>query len=105
MRRHTAIALLLSGAGLLGLVLTFASFGGVREYIADTYARVADERVPGDDDPTEVYASSRSVTDTAADIAGHHKPADRRVTEAGVFLRYSDDIVAVTHEPDGGSTV
>ena len=101
MKRHTLVALALSGVGLIGLVLTLTTFGGVRQYIADTYTRVADERIPGDDDPTEVYASTASVSETAADIADAHKPADRRVTEAGVFLRYSDDIVSVVPRQEG----
>ena len=101
MRRHTLIALVLTGVGVAGLVFTLTTFGGVREHIAETYTRLADERVPGDDDPTEVYASPASVTQTAADIAGAHKPADRRITEAGVFLRYSDDIVSVVPREAG----
>jgi Domain of unknown function (DUF4247) len=100
-RRHTVIALILSGVGIVGLILTFTTFGGVRGYIADRYTRVADERVPGDDDPTEVYASTDPVSETASDIAGAHKPADRRVTEAGVFLRDEDDIVSVVPRSAG----
>ncbi len=101
MRRHTLIALLLVGVGAAGLIYTLTSFRGVRQYVADTYQRVADERVPGDDDPTEVYASRASVSETADDIASAHKPADRRVTEAGVFLRYKDDIISVVPRPAG----
>lgn len=101
MRRHTVIALVLTGLGIAGLVATFATFGGVRDYIAGKYSREADERVEGDRDATEVYASEQSVRETAADIAGEHKPADRRVTEAGVFLRYEKDIISVVPREEG----
>ena len=101
MRRHTVIALVLTGIGILGLVFAFTTFGSVRDHIRETYTRAGSERVPGDDDPTEVYASTASVSETAADIADAHKPADRRVTEAGVFLRYSDDIVSVVPRQEG----
>lgn len=76
-------------------MLTIAGQGSVREYIDGKYRFVGTQPVPGDDDTTRVYASSQSVTRTAEDIAGARKPADRRATPSGEFLRYQDDIVAV----------
>ena len=104
MRSHTLIALLLGGAGLLGLVLTIANHGGVRDYIDDRYTAQADERLDERARPTKVYASTRSVSATARDISGAHKPADRRVTPEGAFLRYQDDMVSILPRT-GGSKI
>lgn len=101
MRRHTAIALALTVIGILGLVFAFATFGSVRDHIRDTYVRTGTERVPGDDDPTEVYASQAPVSRTAQDITERYEPAERRITPAGVFLRYEDDIVSIVQRPEG----
>jgi len=99
MRKHAIIASLLAGAGVLGLIFTLTSHGSVRDHIAKTYRQVGTEKAPGkagsDRKDTVIYASNRSVLQTARDIADHNKPADRRTTEAGAFLRYSDDVVSV----------
>jgi hypothetical protein len=55
----------------------------------------------GNGKPTLVYASTKSVSATAAEIIDKHKPADRRMTESGAFLRYRDDIVSVVPPPAG----
>ena len=101
MRRHVVIALLLSGIGAAGLVLTLTASKSVREHIADTYRFVGTERPEGNRRDTLVYASDRSVTETARDISDVRKPADRRTTEAGHFLRYEDDIVSVLPQGRG----
>jgi len=105
MSRHAIIALLLAGAGGLGLVWTMSSHGSVRDYVAKSYTRAVSEPAPGGKGAgrkdTLVYTSPKSVTKTAADISGHNKPADRRTTEAGAFLRYSDDVVSVVPPAKG----
>ncbi len=101
MSRHAIVALLLSGTGLLGLVYVLTSHDTVRESIAKRYRFVGTEPVPDDKDRTLVYASSKSVSATAKEIAGDHKPAERRTTEAGSFLRYKEDIVSVVPERTG----
>lgn len=104
MKGYTIVAIVIGVVGLLGLIFTVAgSRGGVRQYIADNYRFVGTEPVPGDDDVSRVYASTRSVSATADDIADARKPADRRTTEAGHFLRYRDDIVAVLPPAAGQS--
>jgi hypothetical protein len=106
MSRHAVIALLLAGAGGLGLFWTLSSHGSVRDHIAKTYTRVGTEPPPGGErsgKETLVYASPRSVTRTAAEISDHNKPADRRTTEAGAFLRYSDDVVSIVPPKKGAS--
>ncbi|MDX6676174.1 MAG: hypothetical protein QOE31_226 [Solirubrobacteraceae bacterium] len=107
MSRHAIIALLMAGAGAIGLIFTLTSHSSVRDDIAKSYRKVGEEKAPGRDapdrKPTLIYASPKSVTRTASDIIDKHKPADRRTTEAGAFLRYSDDIVSVVPPPKGST--
>jgi hypothetical protein len=92
---YTVAALVLSGLGLLGLIFTLSSHGDVRDYIAKHYRAQPDERLDERAKPTKVFKSSKTVSKTARDIADAHKPAERRTTPEGAFLRYSDDIVSV----------
>jgi hypothetical protein len=105
--RHAVIALAMAGAGVLGLIFTLTSHGSVRDDIAKSYRKIGTEKAPGRAGPgrkdTQIYASSTSVTQTAHDISEQHKPADRRTTEAGAFLRYSDDVVSVVPPPKGST--
>jgi hypothetical protein len=79
-----------------GIVAAFATHGSVREDIADTYRFTGEEAAPGGGaTKTKTYASTKPVAATAAQIIDQHKPADRRTTEAGTFLRYRDDVVSV----------
>jgi hypothetical protein len=94
-KRHTVIALVMAGIGVLGLVLTIARHQSVREYIDKHYRAAPSERLDERSRPTLVYVSRAPVAKTAEDIAGHQKPADRRVSASGIFLRYEDDIVSV----------
>jgi hypothetical protein len=104
-KRHAVIALVLAGAGAVGLFLTLSAHGSARDYIAKTYHRVGTEPPPGGAGngrkETLVYVSPKSVTQTAANISDHNKPADRRTTEAGAFLRYSDDVVSIVPPAKG----
>jgi hypothetical protein len=105
-KRHAVIALLLAGAGAIGLFATLSAHGSARDHIAKTFRKVGTEPPPGGAGngrkETLVYVSPKSVTKTAADIVSHNKPADRRTTEAGAFLRYSDDVVSVVPPTTGG---
>ena len=107
MSRHALIAIAMAGAGVLGLIFTLSSHSSVRDDIAKSYRKVGTEKAPGKDGPdrkdTLIYASGKSVSRTAADIVDKHKPGDRRATEAGVFLRYSDDVVSVVPPPKGAT--
>ena len=105
MKRHAIIAIALASVGVLGLVFTLATHGSVREHIDKTYRKVGTEAPPGKQGEgrkrTQIYASTKSVSRTAREIGDEHKPADRRTAESGVFLRYSDDVVAVVPPPAG----
>ncbi|MGI8731512.1 MAG: DUF4247 domain-containing protein [Solirubrobacteraceae bacterium] len=99
MSRPAVVAILLAGAGVVGLIYTITSYSSVREDIAKTYRKVGTEKAPGPAakgrKDTLVYASDEPVAKTAADIIDKHKPAQRRTTAAGTFLRYNDDVVSV----------
>jgi hypothetical protein len=104
-KRHAVIALAMAGFGVLGLFWTLSSHGSVRDHIAKTYHQVGTEPPPGGAGDgrkaTLVYASPRSITQTASEISDANKPADRRTTEAGAFLRYRDDVVSIVPPATG----
>jgi hypothetical protein len=103
-RRHAILAIILAGGGVLGLIFTVVNHRGVREDVARDYRKVGTRPPPGGEGsgkPTLVYASAGSVSKTAAQIVGKHKPADRRTTESGAFLRYRDDVISVVPPPKG----
>ena len=85
-------------AGVAG-IFSLTQRGSVRSYVLDTY-----DVVSQDGDSYELR-STDTVTETAADIRSAWKPAEEVVDPGGTFLRYSDDIVAVTPRAEGGSTV
>lgn len=91
--KGAAIGLIL--AGIFGIILTVSSSGSVRSYVKDSYKRA------GSDRGAEVYTSTKPPAKVAAEIAKAHKPADRRVTPEGVFLRYRKDFVGVTSSGRG----
>jgi hypothetical protein len=92
------LALLLVVAGIGG-ILALTQRGSVRSHVLSTY-----EVVEQDGDSYRL-SSPKGVTATAADIRRAWKPAEELVDPGGTFLRYSDDIVAVTPRAEGGSTV
>jgi hypothetical protein len=93
----------LAGVGVLGLIFTITGQKSVRDYVASKYTFAGKQKVEGGSSDTLVYSSPVSVSRTVADIAAEHKPADRRTTESGQFLRYENDIVAVL-PPDPGKS-
>ncbi len=107
MKPHAIVAIAMAGAGVLGLIITLATHGSVRDHVAKTYRPIGTEAPAGPAEKgrkrTLVYASSASVSRTAKDISDEYKPADRRTTEAGALLRYRNDVVSVV-PPRAGST-
>ena len=97
-RALKVLALVLVVAGIGG-IFSLSQRGSVRDHVLRTYD------VQSQDGDSYVLRSPDSVTRTAADISGAWKPAERLVDPGGTFLRYSDDIVAVTPRAEGGSTV
>ena len=104
MKRYTIVAIAMASVGVIGIVAAIATHGNVRDHIAATYRFTGEEPAPGGGKTkTKTYASSKPVGRTAADIADEHKPADRRITESGAFLRYSDDVVSIVPAAAGQS--
>jgi len=105
--RYAIIAIATVVVGVVGLIATLATHRSVRDDIAKTYRRIGTQAPPGPPakgrERTLIYASSKSVSQTAQDIGDKHKPADRRTTEAGAFLRYRDDVVSVIPPPAGSA--
>ena len=95
-KRILAVVLVL--AGLAGII-SLTQRGGVRDHVLKTY------EVTAQDGRSYTLRSPDGVTQTAADIRSAWKPAEEVVDPGGTFLRYSDDIVAVTPRAEGGSTV
>ena len=94
-----AIALGLALVAVLGIV-SLLGRGGPKDFALGRYERVSQD---GD---SYVLHSDKPVTATAAEIRDAWKPAQELTDPAGVFLRYSDLVVAVTPDPErGGSTV
>jgi hypothetical protein len=89
------VLLLVGGFGVAGL----ASTGGIRDHLFDTY------EVVEQDGRSATFRSPDPVSETAASIRAAWTPAEEVVDPGGTFLRYSDDIVAVTPDASGGSTV
>ncbi len=92
------LAAVLVLAGIAG-IFALSQRGSVRSHVLRTYDVVSQE---GD---SYVLRSGKTVTATAADIRGAWKPAEELTDPGGTFLRYADDIVAVTPRAEGGSTV
>ena len=92
---QVAIALGLALVGVLGIV-SLLNRGGPREFALDRYERVSEDR------GSHVLRSPRSVSATAAEIRQAWKPAQELTDPAGVFLRYSNLVVAITPDPAGG---
>jgi hypothetical protein len=92
------LAAVLVLAGIAGIV-ALSQRGSVRAHVLRTYDVVSRD---GD---SYTLRSPDTVTKTAQDISTAWRPAERLIDPGGTFLRYSDDIVAVTPRAEGGSTV
>jgi hypothetical protein len=96
MKKWKILAIGMVATGVIGFVLAIATYGSVRDDIAKTYRFTGNEPAPGGKGkPTKTYASDQSVGATTKAIVEQHEPADRRLTEAGAFLRYREDVVSI----------
>lgn len=83
------------GLGLAGLCA--ATDGSVRSYIAGRY-----DRLPAESSGrSAVYQADGTPARVAASIADRWKPAERINDPGGYFLRYRNEIVAVTADGEG----
>ena len=101
-RNHAigAVVLLVVGALALGAVV-LGTRGTLREHLRDRYTLVRTT----DGGRSAEYTSNDKPSAVAASIAGKWKPAERLSDPSGFFLRYRNDIVAVTAAEGGGSRI
>lgn len=85
----------LGGVGLIVLLVALLGSGGIRGHLSDNYRKVS---ANGD---SIVYSSSSKPKAVYESIRSAVPPADVQVDPQGYFMRYSDDIVAVTADGDG----
>jgi hypothetical protein len=101
--KHIVGALAVIALGVAGLFWVFGSGGSVRAYLDKTCQYRGMER----DDRgyrARAYNCRAQPGVFARNLIGAHKPADRRTSPAGYFLRYQNDMVGVTPQA-GGSQV
>lgn len=98
--RTWMIGALIALVGLGGCAVAVARGGGVREHVRDTYRAAGTERAPNGA-RTLVFLSDKRPTAVADEIIGARKPADKRATPAGVFLRYSSDVISIVPQGRG----
>ncbi|MFC4856603.1 DUF4247 domain-containing protein [Actinophytocola glycyrrhizae] len=94
-RTKMIIAGAIGGVGLIVLLFAIFGGGGVRSYLDDNFRR---QSASGD---SVVYTSTAKPKAVYEQIRGARKPADTRLDPSGYFLRYSDDIVAITANGTG----
>ena len=101
-RNHAigAVVLIVVGALALGAVLT-GTRGTLRDHLRERYTLVRTT----DGGRTAEYTSKDKPSAVAASIADKWKPAERLSDPGGYFLRYRNDIVAVTAAEGGGSRI
>lgn len=97
LRSKIVVAAVIALIGTVAIASAVGRGGGVRGYLADTYTRVSGS---GD---SVVYRSPRSAGTVYDDIRSAHSPSDALVEPNRYFLRYPDDIVAITHRGSGST--
>jgi hypothetical protein len=85
--------------GALGLAVGgwFLVGGSPRGYVSDHYTRA----VRYDSGTARAFTAAGTPTAVAHTIADHWRPAGRVVDGSGVYLRYSDTMIAVTPRGHG----
>jgi hypothetical protein len=98
--------LALVSGGILLLVALGLLIGGLsscgsspRSWVKDHYTSA------GKRDGSDVYRTSERVERVTKRLTDAWKPADRLTDPGGVFLRYSDDLIAIRPRTEGGSEI
>lgn len=100
-RKHTIGGAVLLLVGLLAVVAVVAGTrGSVRDHIRQEYELVG----TSDGGRSIEYSSPGRPSAVAASIADRWKPSERLADPSGFFLRYRNDIVAVTPAADGSGS-
>jgi hypothetical protein len=87
-------SLLLAGCGLSA---------DPKSYVASHYDKASSKTKF--EKGSSVYTSPKSPATVARDIIKHRKPASKRITPTGSYLRYSKYIIAVHAATGGGSRI
>ena len=100
-RTHLIGAVVLTVVGALALsAVILGSRGTLRDHLRENYTLVRTT----DGGRSIEYTSDRKPSAVAASIADEWKPAERLADPSGYFLRYRNDIVAVTSATEGGGS-
>lgn len=94
-RAKLLVACGIGAVGLIVLLFAILGGGGIRSHLDDTY-----QRVPADGSSV-VYRSTEKPKAAYESIRSAVTPADVVLEPEGYFLRYSDDIVAITADGSG----
>lgn len=94
-RTKMIVAGAIGGVGLIVLMFAIFGGGGIRSYLDDNFKR---QSANGD---SIVYTSTAKPKAVYEQIRAARSPADTRLDPSGYFMRYSDDIVAVTANGTG----
>ncbi|MGA8117198.1 MAG: DUF4247 domain-containing protein [Actinocatenispora sp.] len=89
-RSWFVLAAVLGGIGVLFTGL-FLFSGSPRSYVSGHYSRASHY----DRGTARAYTSGSSPSSVAGAIASSWRPAGRVVDGSGIYLRYSDDLIAV----------
>jgi hypothetical protein len=101
-RKHALGAGILIVVGILAIGAVAATTrGSVRDHVRERYTLVSS----ASGGRSAVYSSPSKPSAVAASIASKWKPAERLSDPSGYFLRYRNDIVAVTAAEGGGSRI
>ncbi len=93
--RTVLVAVALIALGGLGLFWVFGDRESVRQYLDQTCRHTGMAADP-DGNRARRYDCPRPPREMTVALRDAHKPADERVTSAGTFLRYSNDMVGIT---------
>ena len=94
-RNKLLIAGAIGGVGLIVLLFAIFGGGGIRPYLDDNFRR---QSANGN---SVVYTSTAKPKAVYEQIRKARPPADTQLDPSGYFLRYSDDIVAITANGTG----
>jgi hypothetical protein len=94
----------MAGIAMASLVLAGCGLSAdPKSYVADTYEKAA--TTSSFEKGSAVYTSPKPPAAVARDIIKHRKPAEKRMTPSGWYLRYSKWIIAVRGASGGGSRI
>lgn len=101
-RNHLIGAVVLVVVGALAMTgVVLSTRGSLREHVKERYTLVSST----EGGRSLEYKADGAPSAVAASIAGAWKPAERLADPSGHFLRYRNDIVAVTAAEGGGSRI